>query len=281
MISKRTMPCSAARSEIGSRRDVDILRSLAWAGYLTTSQIVRLHFPSSRTAQRRMRTLLNAQLVGAHLQGGALHRENVYTLSPKGATHLETLGLTNLRRCRVPRLQKLSHSLAIRDLFVAFRVAERAALFQVEDLRFDSDLGKEPILAAAGLIPDLLAVVCLNGQRRIVGCEVDLGTESIRTVTAKLDVWSRLLNERVLGDASLIIAIAPIGRVQSILRIVAETGCGGTVLGLDQIVADPTDSLQQVFARAIRTVRTAMHHESLVSKPIGAPKDQPFRILGS
>jgi len=136
---------------------------------LTTGQIERLAFPSRRRAQRRLRAYLDHGLVRAYLQGEALHRDSVWTLTALGLEFLEDRG-ERIEGARVyrpnARSRKLSHGLLVREVTVSLLLAERAGFFELRDLRHDSDLGSEPALAAAGIVPDGLALL-RAGERTI------------------------------------------------------------------------------------------------------------------
>lgn len=224
----RTAARPDACSIVGSSRDRDVLASLAWVGLLTTSQLQRLHFPSRRRAQRRLRALLDHGLVRAHLQGEALHKENVYTLAPKGLELLLEEGSAEdgARLRRIPRPGKLPHAIAIRDVFVAFMDAEARGAFMLDDFRFDDDLAGEPIFKAARLVPDALALVRMGNELRAIGIEVDLGTETRATLAAKCEAWRSILANpaAILGTprARLLFVVDRNGRRSTIARVLGE-----------------------------------------------------------
>lgn len=264
--AKRCVPDPDARSIVQPDRDVRVLLSLAWAGILSTRQIERLHFPSRRTAERRLRALFDHGLVRAHLQGEALHRENVHTLTKRGAAMLESdrgVDPGHVRLARLPKTRKLKHTLAIRDVFVSFLEAERDGLLQVVDFRFEGDLAHDPAVGLPGIVPDAICTVRALDHDRVLLVEVDLGTETKAMLEKKLVSYRAALAGAHAGrhaDARtlLIVAHDP-RRAASLAALVARHGLGhiarvvtfGTLAAL--LAADYSHA---PFARAIRTVRT-------------------------
>lgn len=190
----------AASGSTLSARDTEVLRSIAWAGFLSTTQVQALHFPSRRVAQRRLRALLDHALVRARLQGDAvLHRDNIYTLTPAGSRYLVDRGASEdvATPGRVPTWRALPHASAIRDVFVAFRERHRAGDLALVDFLFEGDLAATPGFAAAGLRPDALAVHSTRGGERRVAIEVDLGSEPTRVLAAKLGKYNAIMGSLV------------------------------------------------------------------------------------
>lgn len=278
---ERTEPRARTKTAVGNGRDLRLLGSLAWAGYLTTSQVARLHFPSRRTAQRRLRALLDHRLIKAHLQGPAVHIENLYTLTARGVARLESKGANNVAPSRAPRPQKLAHGLAVRDVFLAVRVAEAAGLFVLEDFRFDDDLAKEPLFRSAGLVPDGLALLQVNDHRHVLGCEVDLGTETARFLRAKLASWASLLSSRALGDASLLLLAPSPARLCNIDRLRVGVGCPGSIILGAELAADPVAAFSRLFARPVRAARTGSELKGEGSPVLREGNGATFRIFDS
>lgn len=166
---KRIHPRAPARSRVGSARDLQVLGDVGLAGMLTTGQIERLAFPSRRRAQRRLRAYLDHGLVRAYLQGEALHRDSVWTVTESGLEFLADRG-AGIEGARVYRpnalSRKLSHGLLVREVTVSLLLAERAGFFEVRDLRHDSELGSEPAFTALRIVPDGLALARF-GERTV------------------------------------------------------------------------------------------------------------------
>jgi hypothetical protein len=264
---KRMERDADTRAVVGSTRDTEALTSLAWAGFLETSQIERLHFPSRRVAQRRLRALLDHGLVRAHLQGEALQRPNVYTMTRTGLERLTEQGRFpdgTPKPSRMPRPQHLRHALAVRETFVAFVLAEKTGAFELKDFRFDADLGGVAVFKAAHLVPDALAEFVVEGFSYTVGIEVDLGTETTATLAAKFSAWSRLLGAG-FGSApqrSRLLATAPTAaRVATLARLLKEVGLapGGAA---ESVTLDALPALlasgypHGPYARGVRDART-------------------------
>jgi hypothetical protein len=212
---------------------MEALSDIAWAGVLSTRQVCRIHFPSRRRAQRRLRALLDHGLVRAHLQGEALHRENVYTLTSLGVDRLIERGAFPdgpPRPFRVPRPQKFAHALAVREVFVAFRSAEREERLRLTDFRFEEELAGGWLGRDAGLIPDGLAVVESGGSEQVLLVEVDLGTETTTTLRAKLAAYRRAFECGLgfLGSATTRLLVAAVSETRgaTLLRLSAESGLG-------------------------------------------------------
>lgn len=188
-----------ARSKAVSRicpRDLEALASVARCGFLTTTQLARLHFTDSvRVAQRRLRCLLDHRLVMASLQSEQLHRPTVFRPTKPG---LELLldGEHNLGErtqiSRLPKPAKLRHAIAIRDIAVVAQLLAARGSWTLDRTRFDSDLASEPVLRAAGLIPDLLLEVRVPSGEVSLFVEVDCGTEPLATLVSKVDRYDEL-----------------------------------------------------------------------------------------
>ncbi|MBI5511422.1 MAG: replication-relaxation family protein [Deltaproteobacteria bacterium] len=230
---KRGLPRAAPRS-ILNERHYDALERIQWARFLSTGQVRRsAPYPSDRTAQRGLRGLLDHRLVSAHLQGEALQRETVFTVTARG---LEALAAAVRLEgplpppTRIPRPQKLRHALAIRDVFCAYLVAEREGHLDLVDFHFDSDLAGDARFQAAGLVPDAVVVTERGGGRTTAGIEVDLGTEPTRVLRDKFDRWRQILSAATVAAAAapttLIVTAARPTRRATIQRLVEDAGVG-------------------------------------------------------
>ena len=259
-LRKRIVANRASRSRVGSGRDLDVCASLVWAGFLSTLQVERLHFPSRRRAQRRLRALLDHGLVRAHLQGGALERENVYVPTALAIDRLVERGDFGSERPVPPRLpapQKLAHALAIRDVFVSAVLVERTSASDLE-VRFDSDLTRDPRFAPHRLIPDLCLGV--GGLVRLV-VEVDRSTETTSTIRTKLERWRSVATEQPVLE--LVFVVGTDARAATVLRLAAEAGVALEAVVVSQIsawlaakwpreVAAPPDVTERPAEHAVR-----------------------------
>jgi hypothetical protein len=234
-LPKRICPRPGPNSVVGDKRDVDVLSDLDQAGFLTTSQIQSLRFPSRRTAQRRLRVLLDHGLVRAYLQGEALHLENVYTLTSTGLDRLVEMGHEpySQRPKRLPSVSKLQHALRVRDVFIAARRLAREGACHLVDFRFDDDLAAEPELRAAKLIPDAIAFLAVAGNldhRISLAVEVDLGTEKIGTLRTKLMTYRNLLADAIVNQ--LLVLVTRESRKNTIANMAVAHGLTHCVVGL-------------------------------------------------
>jgi hypothetical protein len=253
--ARRTKPKRRVRSNVDQARDLRILQSLAWAGFLSTGQIERLHFPSRRTAQRRLRALLDHGLVRACLQGMSLHLQNVYALTATGSEFLAARGVQGTKPRRVVRFQKLEHALAVRDLFVAVSMAANVNAIELEDFRFEDDLAKEPVFQSAGIIPDGLAFVRRGDDRRVIGCEIDLGSETGRMLKAKCALWVQLLRSAVFDKMDLLFVVVGAGRASTISDIMADAGAQCSCVLRCLLIEHPLELVDGLFAQTIRAAR--------------------------
>ena len=194
-IPKRVSPRKPIGGLVPSARERDLLPELHWAGFLTTCQIERLAFPSRRRTQRRLRALLDHGYVRAHLQGGALHRDTVWTLGPRGLALLRDEGLVpeDARHYRLnPQSQKLGHAVAVRDVAVSFVTAKKKGILAVTDIRLDGELANRSPFREARLVPDGLATIDHEGIARIVMWEVNCTGQPLAQVRQKLLAYVRV-----------------------------------------------------------------------------------------
>jgi hypothetical protein len=182
-------------------RDIEALKLLAWARVLTTTQF-RVVYPTRRIRQRRLRSLLDRKLCRAALDGEGLHRDNVYALTPAGARLLADHGVADdlARPGRFPNPRALRHALAIRDVLVAFLIAEQARSLVLADFLFSGDLARVAAFQESRLTPDAVAVIEGREPPRQVAIEVDLGTEALSVVREKLVKYRDLLARAAVHD---------------------------------------------------------------------------------
>lgn len=267
---------TAARCDVP--RDIETLRSLAWARFLTTSQIAALHFPSRRVAQRRLRALFDHGLIRTRLQGEAvLHRDSLHALSAAGARLLEERGTANdiARPGRFPAWRALPHATAIRDVFVAFRSAERDGRIALDDVLFEGDLVRVPTLVEAGLIPDLLVTIrTASGERRIA-VEVDLGTEPNRVLKAKLDRYATLIGAGFCHEVLFVLG----GARRLLESLVAESGIGGSVRRVrrEDVAALLDECSHGPYAPPVRAERTPVFRQRPAAPRLSPPPDAALK----
>ncbi len=273
--AQRARPNPAARNVVGEGRDREVLEDIVWAGYLTTGQVTALRFPTRRRAQRRLRALLDHGLVAAHLQGDALQRETFFTPTAKALAWLDERGAFPAgapRTLRLPRPQKLAHALGIRDVFVAFLLAERDGRFTLDDFRFDGDLTRDPTFAPRRLIPDGLAAITRDGTSLRVGVEYDRGTETTTTLRAKFRAWRDVLAQPAAPPLQLLAVVRGARRADSVRRLLAETGAEPWSAVVEEGGAGDLLARGWPFEPAARTGRT--------ERPAPSPEALGFRPVG-
>lgn len=258
---RRSEAAPPGHARLNPGRDLDVLVDLAWARCLTTGQIRRLHFPSQRMAQRRMRALLDLGLVRTAMQSGALHRDGVHLLTAAGIGLLAERGAfagEPPAPGRMPRPQRLAHALAIRDVFVAALVAQKQGVFEVADFRFDEDLaGTEPF-RTAGLIPDGFVRLKAGPADGALGIEVDLGTETKAMVASKFTRWLRLLPPAHGAPVARLVVLAPsVRRRDTLAALAAEAGLGAAVgVHLLEEAREALERATRAFGPYVLTVRS-------------------------
>ena len=282
---KRLLPNADALSQVGNARELRCLETLVWAGLLSTGQIERLFFPSRRRAQRRLRALFDHGLVRAHLQTSALHLENVYTPTPLALDLLEDhVGFEDgrPRLARFPRPQRLAHALAVREVFVALLVAEKAGVLRLLDFRFEEELAAEPVFRGARIVPDAVAELAVGDDVSTVGVEVDLGTETTAALRAKLDAWRALLARRGAPVETLLLVAATPRRARTLTRLATEAHLppsARVVLSAELGVLFGAGWPRPVAAAPGRAERRPGPAQRPATTPIFKPRGAAFQVL--
>lgn len=281
--AKRLEPDRDATSEV-CERELRALALNARAEILTTSMFERVLYPSRRRAQRRLRVLVDHELVRAHLQGDALHREQVYTVTVRGFDLLAEHGyveLGKLRPVRLPRPQRLAHALLTRAVYIECVAAEREKIIERVGVRFDDDLAAEPLYQAARLVPDALLALTRTTTVR-VGVEVDRGTETTTTLREKFRRWKGVLDAAVEAQAvlpaTLLVVVAGARRRVTVERIAHEAlpAARVTVVHLDDLEGMLRSGWpHQVAAGARHTVAP----QGLVFRPVTEAPAPTFRAV--
>ncbi|MDQ1250257.1 MAG: replication-relaxation family protein [Actinomycetota bacterium] len=180
-------------------RDRRLLGLLENHQVLTTDQIHRLFFTGLRTCQARLRLLHRVQLLDrfrqASLSGGP--QEWRWTLGPTGARFQAAVAgrrpdSDRAHRDKVIRLMAnpaLGHLLVTNEFFVRLLTTARATPTASLD-RWWSE--RAATAAFLGIRPDGHALWTAHGRTVGLFLEVDLGTEDLPRVTAKLAAYARL-----------------------------------------------------------------------------------------
>jgi hypothetical protein len=176
----------------------------------TTTQLERLHFhgngtPSTvarrarRTFERLVALRVLARLdrrVGGVRSGSAGY---VYALDVAGqrlASACGPAGGARIRRPWTPGRSFFAHQLAVTELYVRLREAERAG--QLELVAFDAEPASWRVFTGVGggravLKPDAFVRTAVGESEHFAFVEVDRATQSAPAVTRKLTVYRRYL----------------------------------------------------------------------------------------
>lgn len=166
-------------------RDRDVLLALARFRLARSSQLYRYAFAGIRrdTATCRLRRLFDSRHVSV-VPSGPL-TENVYRLGPIGRQVLQAEGV-GLRP--TPR-GGIEHHLAIVESWTRLGAEPGIELARcLPDWELREELG----LGELAVIPDLFALVRLEGQLIPVAIEVDCGTESGSVLRSKAERYAAL-----------------------------------------------------------------------------------------
>lgn len=183
-----------------SDRDLEILRSVTQHRFLTAVQLEALHFDghSSTTAAARVCRRVLARLtdqrvlkrlerrVGGVRAGSASY---IYAVGPVGA---RLLG--HPKRTTEPSELFLDHTLAVGDVHVWLRRAERADVFSVVELQIEQVSWRQFVGVGGSreiVKPDLYVVTAAGDFEDAWFLEVDRGTESPGAIARKCHVYDR------------------------------------------------------------------------------------------
>lgn len=199
-----------------STRDLAILLDLGRVRVLTGRQLERLHFhdlaaPNRDRARRRVLnrlislsviTTLERSIGGVRAGSAGL----VYALDAVGQRLLMLLiseGQKSARRPWTPGALFLNHTLAVSELYVRLREAERAG--QLELSGFLAEPACWQRTASLGTIkPDAYALVAAGEVEDAWRLEVDRGTESPGTLRRKLNLYLLAAQAGVTGPDGIL-----------------------------------------------------------------------------
>src|SRR5262249_48298144 len=164
----------------------DIIEALAKTRFLTTSQLARLFFGSSRSsANKRLRKLLALGLVRVWVR--SLSEDNIYSLAMPGLSLLKkTQSDEDSPNATAPRGLdgNIGHLLAINDVRIALAVGLEERGGELSWWRSDWDLrahGKSRVISDA-----LFGIKWAGSQEQVFALEVDRNTKSPRKFLAKI-----------------------------------------------------------------------------------------------
>lgn len=252
------------------QRDWCVLNDLARFRLLSAGQIRRLHFAghanriaAARACTSALRRLSDFGLI-RHLErriGGVRAGSDslVWHLAPTGfrllTTYASTSDIGGLVE-REPALRTVQHTLAVAEVAVRLREAERAGQVEVVALQPEPACWREHLTIAGTrtfLKPDLFTVTAASGSafEDLWFIEVDRDTESTATIARKAAAYDRYRQtgreQAVHGAFPVVAWLAPDhGRAEVIASAIYGTGSGGARDGpsrlhrammLDQFVA--------------------------------------------
>lgn len=219
-----------------STRDERILRALARFRIAKTSDLVRVAFPGIRkdTAAARLRRLFDGGFLNVQVPGQA--EENVVSLGAKGRSWLTAHGVI---AGNVPR-GGLDHHLAlVRAWSSIVATVHVEPVLALELFRADWEI-REHALGTI-VVPDALVQLGVKDRAPVrFALEVDLGTESLRTLRVKIAAYEELrtmghslFGWREHGLAVALPAAADV-RKKGVQRILADTWSGWWVTWQDE-----------------------------------------------
>ena len=244
-------------------RDRRLLRALARFRIARTADLRRVAFPGVHrdTAGERLRKLFDAGFLDVLV--GDRSVENLYTLGLRAKGWLRTEGI---EPGRVPAGDR-SHHLAIVRLWTVLAETVRR-LGDVRIGRTLPDWELRALVPGLSPIPDLVLLLHHAKNDQVSGfpivIEVDLGTEPVGTIRAKVDQYevARLSPDGFLGWSDFHLAVfAPVGtgRIASIQSTIGNRWTAGWSLWKrDEEVASGIRSL----VRAPETPRTESSYGS-------------------
>jgi hypothetical protein len=200
-------------------RDRDLLRALGRLRAARTSDLRHLCFDGVRadTGSARLRKLLDGGVL--HVSSPSVSAENIYTLSLLGRRLVELEGGAVWSRPRPP----LEHHFGIVRTWV--QLATLPTPWRLVRGLPDWELRRETALLRLPLVPDLFALLQYRDATLALAIEVDLATESARTLRAKLRAYRRLLSDDGLygwRDFGLGFALHQAGRSDRIHALLNE-----------------------------------------------------------
>lgn len=206
-------------------RDGKIIFTVGRFAVVSTRNLCDLFFIKKNTANKRLRSLYNANFISAHLLLGST-APTIYTLAPQGLkTLVDQMGIER-KTIRVPKtleVADLRHRLTTNDLRVAVILGARTD----QTLRLVKFLSSWEVygvvkLLNSNIIPDALIHLKRNGRSEVYALEVDLGTESLALWKQKVRGYDDLINRAVSffdqSDWQVLIAAPSIRRIRSISK---------------------------------------------------------------
>lgn len=223
-----------------SMRDVQILNDLSRVRCLTGIQLERLHLHDlaalnrSRARRRVLGRLTEVQAVTTLSRriGGVRKGSDglVYALDTAGQRVVRLIGgedEVSTRRPWTPGLLFLSHTLAVAELYVRLREAERAGQLELADFRAEP-ASWHRTTSLGTLKPDAYLLLAGSQIEDAWWIEVDQDTESRATLRRKLSLYLLAAQAGVSGPDGLLprvlVTVPSPRRLDVVRELVADLG---------------------------------------------------------
>lgn len=222
MVSKRQArdQRQPGTSAVLTARDKELLLGLARLRIGPTSALAKLFFGDVRrdTAAKRIRRLFDSGHLSVRVEGIA--EESLYMLGPKGRAFVRAEGGEDMS---VPR-GSLEHHLGVVETWVALATLGMPGV-DLQLTRADWEL-RSQFVGALPIVPDLFVVLGHRSGSVAMAIEVDLGTEPLKVLRAKLETYRRiaLSGEGLFGwpEFGIGVALRGRGRVTYIRELLAD-----------------------------------------------------------
>jgi len=193
-----------------SERDLAVVATLSKVRVASVRQLERVHFPNRpRTARRVLGALVERRLVarlgrtvGGVRAGSAGH---IYALDVVGQSLSQHGGPAHgsrLRRPWTPGVRFLDHSLAVSEVYVQLVEREREGGFELIQFECEPASWRQfsPHGAPLTLKPDAFIRLGYPMHEDSYFIEVDRGSESVRTLELKAEIYERYWNSGLEQD---------------------------------------------------------------------------------
>lgn len=208
-----------------TKRDVQMLLALGIFRYASARQIQEQFFQSYETCRRRLRKLFNAGFIRVLMYDSkaanlvaltSKGRRAVLTAYPEYETRLHLAGVINL--IGVP------HHLAVLDSrCYLVRLCQRQEIQLLRWSYSGGDIGKDLELDNYSLKPDGLAELKTKDHLIYLALEIDMGTESQKILSTKLDKYKQAFSDERLTELWWIIK-AGARRESILIRSIEQAG---------------------------------------------------------
>jgi len=191
-----------------TQRDIQIMKTVADFGFMTTDQISVLFFTSKKSAYDRLYKLYHGGYLNRVLAGSALQRMNtpmLYTLTREGAETLQEVepdwGVNGSPHRTNVKAMFVEHTIAVNDVRTAITKRCQQPDCQIKAwrseaaLKADYDYVTLPDGERLSLIPDgwfQVQIATAPDKATLMSCvlEVDRGTMSVKRLLRRLQAYA-------------------------------------------------------------------------------------------